>query len=319
MQKEIGVEYKHYYMPYKLPLVAEIGNTYTEKTTTGSAYIFHNYLELGYCHEGSGVLVVDDTEYPFRCGDISIVSPFVMHYNYTSSSEPCRCEYLKMDVDRILSGFSDAHTLGLRESLFSARSFNGLVKSEQSSMIQPLVKNILAEVQTKDRFYEASIRGYCMTLLMACLRLNAAVPPSDQPLSSKMIIRRAIIYIDEHYNEEIRLLDLAALCDMSETHFCRLFRELIGSTPHNYINRIRIHKACSLLYAGRLSIAQVAQRIGFGTLSSFNRNFLHVTGFSPSQWLQLMKTGDDNPAVLHIDSNESPGPCAAQGPAPPPK
>lgn len=288
-------------MPYKVPLVAEIGNFYTKTINSDSSYIFHNYLELGFCLEGSGVLVIDDTEYPFTRGDISIVSPFVMHYNYNSSNVPCRCEYLKMDVDHILEGISDAHLLEQRDSLFSDRSFNGIIKDGQDTMISSLVQSILTELQNQDRYYEACIHGYCLTLLMACLRLNATLSPSDQPLSSKMLLRHAIIYIDKHYCEELRISELAKLCNMSETHFCRLFRDLIGTSPHDYINRIRIHKACSQLYASNLSIAQVAQNAGFGSLSSFNRKFLRVTGMSPTQWLYTVQNGEDNPAVLHID------------------
>ena len=304
MQKQPNIVYKHYYMPYEIPAIAELGNVYTA-IATGTNYIFHNYLELGLCQEGSGILVIDDTEYAFSAGDVTVVSPFVMHYNYTTAGLPCRCEYLKIDVNHLMNFISDEFLRKLRNTLYSPESFNGIIRSDQNTIIPPLVQTVLSELQQHAPYYETAIQSYSLALLTACQRFSAEEAVPVQSLSTKMLIRRAIVYINEHYSNEIHNSELAELCNMSETHFCRLFRELIGTTPYNYTNRIRIHAACAQLYSGSDNIKQIAQNVGFGSLSSFNRNFQSVMGSSPSQWIREAQTAADNPSILYVEPEEA--------------
>ena len=71
---------------------------------------------------------------------------------------------------------------------------------------------------------------------------------------------------------------------MSESHFRRVFRELVGMGPLDYLNRTRIAKACSLLRMTDDSILTISEKVGFGSMSSFNRHFYEVMGTAPSDW-----------------------------------
>ena len=71
---------------------------------------------------------------------------------------------------------------------------------------------------------------------------------------------------------------------MSETHFRRLFESFINMPPMEYVNLIRVQKACELMKKSNESMDLIAQKCGFTTPSTFNRNFRKFVGTSPYQW-----------------------------------
>ena len=99
----------------------------------------------------------------------------------------------------------------------------------------------------------------------------------------------ALAYVAQHYQQEIRMTDLARACAMSESHFRRLFYQATGMNPSDYVNRYRIHRALNLLRMTNDSILAVAMRAGFPSIATFNRNFLHYMGQSPKQWRNSQK------------------------------
>ena len=71
---------------------------------------------------------------------------------------------------------------------------------------------------------------------------------------------------------------------MSETHFRRIFEACMNMSPVDYINLVRVQKACDLMKKTNDSMDIVAQKVGFATTSTFNRNFKKILNTSPYQW-----------------------------------
>ena len=88
----------------------------------------------------------------------------------------------------------------------------------------------------------------------------------------------------ENYSDNFKIVDLANECHMSETHFRRIFQEKMNMTPIEYVNFVRIRKACELIDKTDISMEDVAEKVGFATPSTFNRNFRRIIGTSPYQW-----------------------------------
>ena len=97
-------------------------------------------------------------------------------------------------------------------------------------------------------------------------------------------IRRITDYIEAHIAGPIFVADLAELIDVSEGHLHRAFRATAGVTPLAYIHERRIQRAKALLSSERLSVGEVALRVGFVSPSHFTRTFRRVTGSNPSRW-----------------------------------
>jgi AraC-like DNA-binding protein len=97
-------------------------------------------------------------------------------------------------------------------------------------------------------------------------------------------ITKARAFIDQNLSEPLPLSLVARQAGLSESHFCRIFREGTGLTLTDYINRRRIQWAKRELLKSETRISEIAFLIGYQSLSQFNRSFSRVTGRSPSRF-----------------------------------
>jgi AraC family transcriptional regulator len=106
-------------------------------------------------------------------------------------------------------------------------------------------------------------------------------PPSRGGLAGWQ--KRAVIdYIEKHLSEQVHLLQLAELAELSLHHFCRAFKQSFGMAPHKYHVRRRIELAKLLLANRTASITDIALTLGYAQTSSFSFAFRKATGWSPA-------------------------------------
>jgi AraC-like DNA-binding protein len=99
--------------------------------------------------------------------------------------------------------------------------------------------------------------------------------------------RRAVeaaLWIEAHAHEPIALEGAAREAGLSAFHFLRLFRDVLGVTPHQYLVRSRLRRAARLLAEDERSVTDVAFDVGFGDLSNFVRTFHRAAGVSPRRF-----------------------------------
>ncbi|CUH53884.1 AraC family transcriptional regulator [Shimia marina] len=92
---------------------------------------------------------------------------------------------------------------------------------------------------------------------------------------------RVLTYIHDHPAEDLSLDRLAEVAAMSRFHWHRVFRAMTGETCAQAVRRVRLHRAASLLLREDVPVAEVAQRVGYDQLRSFNRAFAAQYGQTP--------------------------------------
>ena len=98
-------------------------------------------------------------------------------------------------------------------------------------------------------------------------------------------IKHSAEYIHSHYTDpDIQISALAALSGVSDTYFRRLFLEVFGERPLDYLNKLRIGYACELLVSGYYTVSEVAGRSGFPDPKYFSTVFKRVMGESPTEF-----------------------------------
>ena len=101
-------------------------------------------------------------------------------------------------------------------------------------------------------------------------------------------IGKAILYIEENLQKKLVLEDIARKAHFSPYHFHRLFSAVVGETLNNFISRKRIERAAShLMNKKNIPVTEVADRVGFSSLSSFSRAFKKFYGMSPLEFREV--------------------------------
>jgi AraC family transcriptional regulator len=161
--------------------------------------------------------------------------------------------------------------------------------TEQDILIQGIFSALRQELES------GKIGGYLLidslktTLAIHLLRNYCTTQPRISSYTdglSKSNLQQVTEYINEHLHEDIKLIELAAIAQISPYHFLRLFKQSMGITPHQYILQRRIEKAKFLLQHSKLSIALVAVRVGFCDQSHLTQYFKRIVGVTPRQFLK---------------------------------
>ena len=95
--------------------------------------------------------------------------------------------------------------------------------------------------------------------------------------------RQAKAYMETHYAEPISLNDIAMAATLSKFHFIRLFRDMYGRTPNQYLISIRIQAAKKLLQEGA-AVTDACYLVGFSSPSTFTGLFRKMTGTTPAAY-----------------------------------
>ena len=102
----------------------------------------------------------------------------------------------------------------------------------------------------------------------------------DQP----DMVKAAFEYINEHYQEDVRVEMLAELCNLSNSYFSTLFKRHITLPPKKYLMKIRLEKAKELLVQSDETITRICEAVGFQDIHYFSQYFKNQEGYSPSTY-----------------------------------
>jgi len=130
--------------------------------------------------------------------------------------------------------------------------------------------------------YDAAIRLLELSLPYLSSRLKIEALVGDRRLSP--LVRKACSFVDQHYNEELRLTHIAKACRVSEDHLSHVFSQQTGHPLTRYIGAVRIGHAMFLLSRTKLDITEICFEVGYQSISQFNRAFRAMKGMSPSQY-----------------------------------
>ena len=108
------------------------------------------------------------------------------------------------------------------------------------------------------------------------------------PGSRDAWLRPAAEYLEEHFDDPSITNDtLAALCGVSTAYFRKRFREYAGASPMRVLHEMRMDRAKALLESDYVSVAQVAQDVGYNSIYHFSKMFRLYTGMSPTEYARL--------------------------------
>lgn len=239
---------------------------------------WHDYYELLFFYEGNATVYCNDTKIPVTDGDLIVVNRTEVHTMFSESGASYYCVIIYPEF------FSDID--------FDNIQIPNHIHNDKTAKM--LMHNLYDERHNAHPGSDMMLKSHAYALMTHLLR-NYTVTHMSQKDSNLLAVKAQRIdtvldYIDKHHAEKLSTSELAVLCHLNESYFCRYFKKATGKSVLGYINDYRIEKATELLNSGDESIAAVAAEVGFDDIAYFGRCFKKAKGVSPSQYrLQTFK------------------------------
>ena len=282
------IEYRYYEMPSGHYVIAMLGKKWEQNygpEIEGMLH-FHNYLEIGYCYWGNGKVTVEETDINYKGGINTIIPQNIPHTTKSHGDSICKWEYLFIDIENFVRQEMQFKRLLPEEVIKRINKQGYVIQWNQNKMLTSIIQNIMNEYREQKPYYKEAVKGYLKALVIELLRISedmsSATTLDEKRLNS--YIEKSVNYISAHYSEDIKMQAVADICGLSESHFRRIFEESMSMKPLDYLNMVRIDKACELIQNEEIAMEEVGFRVGYQTPSTFNRNFKKLTGKTPYQW-----------------------------------
>jgi AraC-like DNA-binding protein len=148
--------------------------------------------------------------------------------------------------------------------------------------------NSLAQLlETARREFERDSEAAKASLVTASRILQAEIERANGSTRGGLAawqIARVRAYIDSNLHRTIQIRDLSAVARRSPAHFSRKFKLAVGDSPHAYVVRRRLERACHLMMTGAEPLSEIALSVGFSDQAHLCRLFRQAFGQTPANW-----------------------------------
>jgi AraC-like DNA-binding protein len=249
---------------------------------------FHPEYQLTLVLKSKGHRLIGDNLTPLRAGDLVLVGANLPHVWRQETSSETGSEKVHAVIIRFLDTCLGQDFLKIPE----ARSvFRLLKRAERGLNVTGRTREVVAE-KIKGLPNQAGLER-----IAGLLSILETLAQSDElrPISSPGFvphltgedqdrIGRVIDFIHSHVDEPINRSAVAAQAALSVCAFSRFFKLRTGKTLPEYVNELRVGRACQLLADERAKVIDIALQCGFHNLANFNRRFHALTHMTPSQY-----------------------------------
>ena len=135
--------------------------------------------------------------------------------------------------------------------------------------------------------------GHLYLFLDYFMRSAATVRMNQSGKIRDFYIKEALSYIEQNFQNNITIEDIAAFCGLNRSYFGKIFHDTIGKSPQEFLISYRMIKAAELLKLTKLSIKDVGNAVGYPNQLHFSRAFKNVYGTSPRSWRNTNKLEPD--------------------------
>lgn len=235
--------------------------------------------DLLFVQSGRGECLIDDMIVTVSGGDLVIFPPSSRYEIISSVQTPMTGSVIS------LIGIALA---GLPQGYLASPDIHPVVRLDKDfSSVNRFFSDILAESTHQTYGSEALIHSLVNAILVLALRKLYEV---EQTVPASSITSEVKKYIEEQFNQDLTLGDLAAVVFVSPYHLAHVFKEEMGISPIQYLIRYRMEEAKRLLKSSNLSIREIASKVGYPNGIYFNLIFKKVTGIPPGKYRK--KGGD---------------------------
>ncbi len=242
-------------------------------------YLFHYVLS------GAGTLYADDSDgnsvpYHIKTGEGFLIFPNQITTYVADVSSPWEYVWIEFDGLRAkeiinIAGFS------MDKPVFHSSKRDLRVKMEEE------LKYIVTH--SDESIYH--LIGHLYVFFDYFLRSTVSSIPKSSGKLQDYYINGAISYIEQNFQNDIAVSDIAGYCGINRSYFGKIFKQAIGQTPQEFLMNYRMIKSTELLKYTQMSIGEISKAVGYDNQLHFSRAFKKIFNLSPRDWRNENKKG----------------------------
>lgn len=244
---------------------------YSFGPATRNHYLFHYVLS------GTGRLIANDSkgishEYQIRSGEGFMIFPRQINTYIADPKLPWEYIWIEFDGMRAreiieTAGLSPDHPV-----------YHAAYKDLRENMKDEML--YIAEHHDAPPFH---LMGH-LYLFIDYLSRSSSSQMTTSGRVRDFYIKEALNYIEQNFQNDISIENIASFCGLNRTYFGRIFKETVGKSPQQFLLSYRMAKAAELLKLTELSISDIGNAVGYPNQLHFSRAFKNVYGVSPREW-----------------------------------
>ena len=234
----------------------------------------HQEIELDYVLSGSLMLSIAGQRYQMEQGDILLINSGKLHaWREAAGCLLCRLMINYSSVCRVVGKY--------HISFWCNSVSNGF---HDTDALRDVLNQLIKEFHVSgdgESFAMTSLKYRVLDILV-----SEHLLPGNESLSDVEDdrIREVLDQVNISYSEHISLSEIAGRMFMSESYLSRMFKNAVGISFKEYVNRARLEYAVeSILYSSK-SIAEISEDCGFSNPSAFNKLFKKTYGCAPTEY-----------------------------------
>lgn len=263
---------------------------YSDMTFHASANHSHDNYEIYIFLDGDATIVIDESEYLLKPGDLYILSPNTPHHVNNKNNNITYQRFVFWLNDKYFEKIVKiSEDYGYIKKLSDIKGYLNIYFDEISfNELKAKIFRLIEEINTNHFGRDTKIELCVFDLLLHLNRFKHEKDNIGLVSDSNLIYDNLLVYIENHLDEDLSLDKLANIFYVNKYYLSHLFKEYIGVSVHQYILKKRLAKCCDALMSDNL-ITEVYEVYGFRDYTSFYRAFKKEYGVSPKEFKNKMK------------------------------
>lgn len=277
----------------ELPAIVGDGTEFflqaTPPASVACAAHIHKAVELLYVKMGSYTVLLDGVEHEIEEGDLVLFCSNAIHHVFTKNLPENEYYVIKISPAFFLQfSTQEEGTEHVMRFAINRKENKNIWKREElkGTPLLSALQSLIAEHEGQKYASQVAIKLKIMELLVEILRSESPTDTKAPHNPTAALIYNTMVYVRNHYAEDMDERELARSLGMSYSYFSRSFKRVTGISFKQYLNRIRVNQAEKMLCRGNASVSEVATKCGYNSISYFINVYKSITGKTPYQSLR---------------------------------
>lgn len=255
-------------------------DTFLERA--GSTPHWHEFIEICYCRKGSYFFSAGDDQFTCNAGEAVLIKAKEPHTTHPLEADsevqvihvPVSLLYTYLNNDtyiRYYMGF-------LTDKVHFTRKFYCA-----DDELHIYMEKLLSTVQERRDTYELQSMALILLVISRLIQIHC-ISTQNVDMERRADFEKiepALRFLNENYDREVSLQEIADVIFLSKSAVCKLFRSTMGMPFKEYLNSLRLAEAKRLLVTTTMPITQIASQVGYANVTYFNRVFRERQQISP--------------------------------------